>query len=247
MMEQPKPSPESCRGLGLECEEQHFSEYTDEDRLAAEKEALGFYLSSHPLYAFSADIKRLRLSSLEECGEYSEGVTVRVALMVTGVKEHITKKGDKMAFCQAEDLTGSCEIIMFPERYREAKEWMEDDRPLLVTAKLGENEDAGGGQDNGEAGPRKVKLVAEKIEELADVVSNAGEPFPLQLGLEECQPERLAALAEVLGRYPGKAEVELYVTLPEATCRFTLDAKYCVTTGTDFRLALQGWREGTGG
>ncbi|EMG35664.1 DNA polymerase III, alpha subunit [Desulfocurvibacter africanus PCS] len=227
-------------GLGVACPEQSLDEWPDDEKLRNEKEALGFYLSSHPLLAFRHELRRLRCSSLEDCAEMGEGMQVKVALLITGVKEHITKRGDKMAFCQAEDLTGATELVMFPEVYQKAKPHMEGDQPLLVTAKISEIE--GGDGDDGEASPKRAKLLAEDICLLSGVVSVGEDPVELYLPRTAFDSGRMDTLKAILARYPGRAPVQFELTLPEGCCRLRLGPRYTVAPTVDFWKEIEGWR-----
>lgn len=232
---------EALPGLGVACPEQSIEEWPDEEKLRNEKEALGFYLSSHPLLAYRHELKRLRCPSLEDCADMGEGMQVKVALLVTGVKEHITKRGDKMAFCQAEDLTAATELVMFPEVYQKARPHLEGDQPLLVTAKISEIE---GGGDDEDAGPRKAKLLAEDVCLLTSVVSSGEQPVELSLPKSAFQDGRLEALKVVLSRYPGRAPVQIQLDLAEGCCRLRLGPRYAVAPTVEFWKEIEGWRAG---
>ena len=232
---------ESCPGLGVNCPEQTTPEWDDAERLAFEKEALGFYLSSHPMLAFTQEIRRLRLPTLEECAELSQGAEVRVALMVTSTKEHTTKRGDRMAFCQAEDLTGSTELVLFPEAYAKARELIAQDEPLIINAKIGEIE---GGDEEGQA--RKAKLVGDDAQPLTTVISSSNEPIELDVRPEACAESRLTALESILMRYPGGVHVHLRLALPDACCRLRLGPGFTVTPCAELRREIEAWREMAG-
>ena len=90
--------------------------WTQKQLLAFEKEALGFYVSGHPLGRFRSDLTRYASASTSEflagtknVGEHSVGG------IVSQYREMITKKGDKMARFQLEDAEGSLEVIAFPK------------------------------------------------------------------------------------------------------------------------------------
>lgn len=237
------PALDVCRpGLGLECPEEAVAEWPDAEKLANEKEALGFYLSSHPLFAFRQELRRMRLPSLEDVAELPENAPVKLALLVTGVKEHLTKKGDKMAFCQAEDLTGSCELILFPEAYQQARELLAGDAPVLATGKVAEVEGDGG--ENGEGVLRRVKLLVDDMKPLAGSVSLGDEPVWLEVPLANCVPERLAALEAILRRHPGPAPVRLELDLPEGWCSLHLGPRLAVLPTGEFQQAVDDWRRG---
>ena len=116
-------------GIGFDCPEQGTPEWDDDQKLAFEKESLGFYLTSHPLQPFRRDMQRLGLMSLEDVRE-ARG-QVRVGVLVTGLRETLTKKGERMAFVQIEDLTGHGEVVFFPKTYWPLREILHAERALL--------------------------------------------------------------------------------------------------------------------
>ena len=94
---------------------------TKEEKLLAEKELLGVYVSGHPLDEYQGELaKRPRISALKK--ETRNGIPVVTAGMVENVHEILTKKGDKMGFILVGDGTESMEIVAFPEMYREKNE-----------------------------------------------------------------------------------------------------------------------------
>jgi DNA polymerase-3 subunit alpha len=121
-------------------------------RLALEKEVLGFYLSDHPLQG-SASLSALwqtceianLVSYWERRGEISppsppEGVRQKdfgkPRVMLSGImsefRELITKKGTRMAFGRLEDLSGSVELVIFPDVYAKTEPFFKEERPLLL-------------------------------------------------------------------------------------------------------------------
>ncbi len=67
-------------------------EFDDREKLALEKEVIGFFLSGHPLLAYRHDMSRLRTSTLEECKTIPNGTEVRVAVIIPDYKQFITRK-----------------------------------------------------------------------------------------------------------------------------------------------------------
>jgi len=111
-------------------------EWHDKEKLAFEKEALGFLITGHPLDRYLSDIKRLANTTIAGLSELADGSEVRLCGIVTACKEITTKKGDRMGFVTLEDLTGSVEITVFSDIYTSASGLLKSDDPLLVTGKL---------------------------------------------------------------------------------------------------------------
>lgn len=156
-------------GVGLDCPEAELPEMEDDLKLRAEKESLGFFLTSHPLQPYSREIRRLRLTTLEDARELFPGAEITSAVLVTSVKEVLTKsKGERMAFVGVEDLTGHAEVTFFPRSYAEARELIRAEQPLCLTARLDSQGD--GTQDvdeENEDAPRELKLLGQSVRPLS--------------------------------------------------------------------------------
>lgn len=102
-------------------------------KLTWEKEALGLYVSSHPLAGLRKYIgKKARLIDSLSGDDVSTKVTV--AGIVEQSKILHTKKGDSMAILTIEDPTGKMEVMMFPRVYNQYKDLVEKSDSILVIA-----------------------------------------------------------------------------------------------------------------
>jgi DNA polymerase-3 subunit alpha len=96
-------------------------EWTRRDILAAEKEALGLYISGHPLEEYRRLLRAVTTASTGEIREMMEGREVLVGGLVTALRRISTRRGEPMAFMTLEDLTGSIEVVLFPRVYLECR------------------------------------------------------------------------------------------------------------------------------
>ena len=233
--EKPKPT----TGLGLSCAEADLPEWGQEDKMAYEKEAIGFYLTGHPLLAYVKDIRTMLITKVANCKGLEAGVPVKVAVMITQIKEIVTKKsGDKMAFCRIEDLSGDGEITIFPKTYAEIKERLTMDQPLLFTAKISGYE---GGDGGGEDAPKMAKLEAEAVELLADAVKKNGDPLHVRIDIAEEATGAIEDLVKILREYPGSSRVHVFLRYPKAECLLRLGDQYRVGRCPALRRALDDW------
>ena len=112
-------------------------DYPKQERLRLEKELLGFYVSDHPLKMVQRRAQMLAPVNVNElsdhCGSKS---TVSAIVMVTTVKPVITKKGDRMAIVQVEDLTGQVEGVVFPRSFAQIGHLIEPDARLMIWGKV---------------------------------------------------------------------------------------------------------------
>ncbi|MFZ5391519.1 MAG: DNA polymerase III subunit alpha, partial [Patescibacteria group bacterium] len=110
-------------------------ETNKDDKLSWEKELLGLYVSEHPLTKYANNLS-VQTVSLNDLNDLPGEPNVTVAGLITQVKEINTKKGEAMAFCGLEDLTGNTELIAFPETYRRYRSQLINDQIILVRGKL---------------------------------------------------------------------------------------------------------------
>ncbi|MCZ6748185.1 MAG: DNA polymerase III subunit alpha, partial [SAR324 cluster bacterium] len=90
-------------------------------RLKLEKEALGFYISGHPLDGYGSEIGTVAVSSLElREGNHADGAEVTVAGVVGQLTVRLTRNAEKMAVLRLQDQRGSIEVAVFPRIYAEA-------------------------------------------------------------------------------------------------------------------------------
>jgi DNA polymerase-3 subunit alpha len=218
--------------------EEDVPEWPDEEKMRLEKEALGFFLSSHPLLRYRHELRRMGLNSLAELKEMPGGSMVRVAALVTSLREYINKKGDKMAFLQLEDLTGTGECTLFSNVYLEARELLGQDQPLVFEGKVDVRTRPGE-----EDAPRESKMLADSVKLLTGCAAQCFEPAHIPAREEHCAPGRLDALKDLLARHPGSVPVMLDLHLPEAVCTMRLGERYQVAACPEFWAEVEKWRQ----
>lgn len=104
-------------------------------KLAWEKELLGLYVSDHPLNSYKD--KMAGLKTIKEASAIKSGrETFDIGGLVTNVHKINTRKGDPMAFIKLEDLTGSMELIIFPDLYKESSSIWQDGAIVHVRGKM---------------------------------------------------------------------------------------------------------------
>ena len=107
--------------------------WTDAERLAHEKSALGFYLSGHPFHAFAAELAPLVKTTLGNLQPRQERYLV--AGIVTALRVQTGKRG-KMAFVTLDDGTSSAEIVVYNENFDAARALLAEDRLVIVEVRV---------------------------------------------------------------------------------------------------------------
>jgi DNA polymerase-3 subunit alpha len=105
------------------------------ERLAFEKESLGFFITGHPLERFREELAQWANATTGRLPELSGAPEVTVAGIIAGLRLMKTRKGDRMATFLLEDLEGSAEALVFPETYKKVAGRLADDLVVLVKGK----------------------------------------------------------------------------------------------------------------
>jgi DNA polymerase-3 subunit alpha len=176
-------------------------EWPEGERLKYEKEALDFYLSSHPLAQHDADLRRYALHTVEMAKKLDSGKEVLLGGMMTLVRFFTSKKSNKRyARCKIEDFTGLAECVMWPDNYDRHSELFVNDRIVLAQATL-ERLDRD-----------EPVFVLSKLLTIEQARREMTTGMLLKMSLREHEPKHIDALANILRRYPGTCRVELQVT-----------------------------------
>ncbi len=110
--------------------------WPESERLAYEKESLGFYLTGNPLEKYREEIKDFATADASNLAEGSDKRRESVAGLISAVSEKIAKNGSRMAFITLEDLRGSIEVIAFSDVYESCKTIIAVDTPVLVRGQV---------------------------------------------------------------------------------------------------------------
>jgi len=192
---------------GGQAEEKRLEEYpplpewNEGELLAHEKETLGFYITGHPLARYEEEARRYAQNNSSELAELPDGREATVIGVIRSRKVTNTKKGDKMAYLNLEDLQGTVEVIVFPELYKASERYLVDDLPLLVTGTV----------DRGEKG---VKIKATKISSLVEARQRMTSRVDIRLTATGASTEDLVRLREVILRHKGACPLYLRIVEP---------------------------------
>jgi DNA polymerase-3 subunit alpha len=178
--------------------------WSDSEQLAYEKEALGFYISSHPLMAVQQQMRCLVTATSQSLVDFQGEQTVTLGGVITQHRAQLTKNGDRMAFLTLEDLYGSLEVIVFPETYRQSVAACESEEPVVVWGKA-KIESEGG----------EPRVIAQRVLFLKDALA-LGEFRRLTLCVSP-QHDRTTLLhvRNLLGNAPGTCNVVLALQFPD--------------------------------
>ena len=184
------------------------------ERLRQELEAVGFYLSAHPLDAYAQRLKRLQVVPFAELvGQRRQGL-LTLAGTVVAKTERTSGKGNRYAFVQLSDATGVFEVTVFADLLATCRDLLEVGKSLLIKANV---------QQEGET----VRGIAQAIDPLDAVILRL--PATIEITVSSAAP--LADIRRILTKQAGgrsrvrlvywlHADTEVEIALADT---FTLD------------------------
>ena len=159
-----------------------------DEALTMEKELLGVYVSGHPLQVHAKSLTLYNTHLLASAEDIPDSTTVVIGGMLTATRKATTKKGAPMMSGTFEDLTGTIEIIFFPEAYEKHWQLLKDDARLLIKGKLSNRDD-------------EIKILASHVKPLDNL------PI-LHLTLkQQVEGGFLVALRKLLSQFAGETPV----------------------------------------
>ncbi|MBW6394219.1 MAG: DNA polymerase III subunit alpha [Thermus sp.] len=193
-------------GLFAEVEEPPLAEALPLDeitRLRYEKEALGIYVSGHPVLRYPG-LREVASCTLEELSDFIRGLPPRPRVLLAGMVEEVARKptrsGGMMARFTLSDETGALEVVVFGRAYEGVSPKLKEDTPLLVLAEV----------EREEGGLRIMAQAAWTHEEVAE------SPKALEVEVDHALLDEagVALLKSLLDEYPGTLPLYLRVQGP---------------------------------
>jgi DNA polymerase-3 subunit alpha len=179
-------------------------DWDENQRLQAEKEVLGFFVSGHPLDKYADKLKNLRAvdtaTALEmkpsppptRRGQQNNDNDIAIAGVIVGLKVAKSKRsGELYAQAALEDTVGKIDLICFPKDYARLAELLKIDVPVLVKGQLRAEEDAA------------PKLCLSSIQALEDVKVKLPQSVRIKVTLDQATDQTLISLHEMIQAAPG--------------------------------------------
>ncbi|MGZ8410119.1 MAG: helix-hairpin-helix domain-containing protein, partial [Hyphomicrobium sp.] len=170
------------------------------ERLSQELEAVGFYLSSHPLDTYGPKLKRLRIIRYGDLLASGQSGPATLAGTVISRKERTSGKGNKYAFVQLSDTSGVFEVTVFSELLASERDRLEPGCSLLLHV-------------HAQAEGDSVRCVAQRIEALDEAMERLADGIDIFFDSAAPLPAIRAALADAGA---GRGQIKLIPWLDAA-------------------------------
>jgi DNA polymerase-3 subunit alpha len=174
-----------------------IDEFPENQLIAFEKETIGFYISRHPLSRYQEEIKKYTDDDTSTLSRLQNGAEIKICGLVSGLKEIVTKKGDRMAFLNLEDMKGFVEVILFPEVYKAALPCLRGGDPMIVRGTIDQSED-------------HIKIKGTEVRPLSESLSAPRKILNLKIPLSVVTKSNLSDLKEMIGANRGFYKVHLH-------------------------------------
>jgi DNA polymerase-3 subunit alpha len=171
------------------------------ERLTFEKETLGFYITGHPMDSFAGEITLYANTTTGGLPALKHDTEVRIGGLVTGLKEKVTRRGEKMANWTLEDLEGTVDVVVFPRQLPECREALGSPEPVFLVGRLS-IEDQG------------VKIHTEEVFRMENVRERLAKSVHFHLLLDRMNPGDIAELRQTILRNAGEKKGFLHAIRP---------------------------------
>lgn len=202
--------------------------WSEKEIRQAEKESLGFYLSSHPLHEYKEKVKQLSTVSSAEISEHAEGEDVVIGGIIANLKTSVTKRGDPMMYITLEDMKGSVECVVFSKEMKAYQSLLQVDEVVFVKGQIGFQSTA--------PSVRIKEIIGEK-----DALKRLARCITIRFEASQYEETKLMQFREIIKKHSGTCPLFFEISIPEQTSTLIrTSSQYFVSVTDSF---LSGIRE----
>ena len=192
-------------------------EYPEKVLLEMEKDYTGLFFSGHPLDRLQNGIRLLHIPEIADIIRMKDGAEVRLFCLITELRPHITKKGEKMCYVTVEDHTGTMECLVFPALYQEQGSLLKEWNVLCISGKVSK-------RDGG------TELICETLFSEQQMTDYIRTKCTLCVKIDDADAEKSQQILDLLRWYAGsmpfcfwlnRSRKYLYPRLPQGGVRLS--------------------------
>jgi DNA polymerase III subunit alpha len=208
-----------------------IAEWPQKELLNYEKEALGFYITAHPLDKYERELRRIGKVTTADLAGAPDGSQVRLAGVVQAVKLKNNKAGKRYATFQLEDREGALECIAWPETYHKYEAAIMGDDPVVAKGKLDVNDE-------------RAQLILDELRPLNTALVDAVREVRIRARRERMMNGELERFQALLRRHSGQSLAYLHLELGDGReAIFLLGEDYRVAATPTFVTEMEGLLE----
>ncbi|MCX7982066.1 MAG: DNA polymerase III subunit alpha [Syntrophales bacterium] len=203
-------------------------DWDEREKLTFEKELLGFFITGHPLWQYRSQLERFTTADSSNISEKRDKEEVIVAGLPGAIREVTTKKKEVMAHLVLEDLSGTINIILFPEVYRRSFDAIHGEKPVIVKGTISQEEES-------------TKVLAAEVISLRHFLTQNGwgEEVHLYLDMDHVTEENLALIKKISFHHRGSAKPYLHLCSAEGEVVVALGDGYKMKISPQLKADLE--------
>lgn len=179
-------------------------EWDEAELLKNEKEALGFYITGHPLTRYNKILEKIRAKKTVELEHAPDKEDIIIGGILRVIKrKNVKSTGDLMAYVTLEDGEGSVEVIVFSELYKNSVDLLKKDMPVLVKGNIDRDE-------------KGVRVRAREITKLEEAGQNNFKRLEISIRDQAACRDSLRSIRTVVDQYPGTCQIYLRIRLDKS-------------------------------
>jgi len=196
-------------------------------KLLAEKAALGFYVTAHPLGDYSDLLQSTKAVKSIELPNLTSGSRISIGGIINDLQPRTTKKGDRFALLRLEDEAGGTKCVLWPETYRKYSILLKNDLAVLVTGRL----------EVGEDNPPSV--IVDQVQSL-DEIAKAKELVVLRVPRTEDPAQLFDDILHLINTHSGNCDVVMETSVDvDLLVRVKISSSLRVERSERLELALR--------
>ncbi len=217
-MEEPTTVPKTEFGL---------PEWPEHERLAHERELLGFYVTGHPLDPVLPLLRRYALTDTTTVGQLASRAMTRIGGIISAVQNGVSKKSGK-PYCLAtlEDVAGSVQILCLNENYDRYHDLLTPGKTVLVVGEVN-------------TGDERPKIFPQEIMDLSAAPARYTRQVHLRLPLADLDAAKLERIREMIMAHRGKCPLFLCLKAPSGELVYIeTHERYYVAPSVELQTAV---------
>ena len=173
-------------------------EWEQKELLSMEKEALGFYITNHPLLRYADHLGLVTNANSGNLSTKKDKDSVTIAGVVSSFSERQTKKKEIMCNIILEDLQGSANVIFWADTYSKYYAILHEDEPLVISGII-------------DMGDESVKIIAQEVTPLHKALEKPYKYVRFIIDANKILPETIKSLKDIIKKYRGHYESYMHI------------------------------------
>ncbi len=185
-------------------------EWSAQEKMRAEKDLIGFYLTGHPLQKYEDVLFAFDNIDLADPESLKNVETVKVGGMIADMKIHYTKRGNKeMAFATLEGVQGQAELVVFPDTFAQYRDLIQPEKMIFIEGRVSDQN-----RDDDE-----IKLILTSAVPLEQAQEKYARKLHLNLEVDKMKVMDVEDIKRLAARYDGECDLLFHLNTAEKNTR----------------------------